>query len=169
MADNRKEKSVLQADLWFCLFLLALLTMFFIAAGGYKPVTRRAPFLVMIPLAAMLLGQLVLILKNLHRVNISQQEQSGLLQINRQAVRRASQILLWLVLLLGMIYVGGHLAGIALFLFLFLRLVCKDPWRTAIYVSVGSVAALYILFERVLMIPLYSGIIYDAVSAWWWS
>lgn len=169
MSDNRKEKSVLQADLWFCLFLLALLAVFFIAAGGYKPVTRRAPLLVMIPLAVMLLGQLVLILKKLKRINISHPEQSGLLQINHQEVRRAFQILLCLMLLLGMIYVGGHLAGIAMFLFLFLRLVCKDPWRTVIYVSAGSVAALYILFERLLMIPLYKGVIYDAVSAWWWS
>ena len=153
----------------FCLFLLVLLAVFFIAAGGYKPVTRRAPLLVMIPLAAMLLGQLVLIVKNLQRVSAAHPEQKGLLQIDRQAIHRAFQILVWLVLLLAMIYVGGHLAGIAVFLFLFLQFVCKDPWRTAILVPAGSVAALHILFERLLMIPLYNGVVYDAVSAWWWS
>ncbi len=131
--------------------------------------TRRAPLIVMIPLAAMLLGQLVLIVKNLHRVSLAHPEQRGLLKINRQAIYRAFQILLWLVLLLGMIYVGGHLAGIAVSLFLFLRFVCNDSWRTAICVSAGLAAGLYILFERLLMIPLYNGAIYDAVSAWWWS
>jgi hypothetical protein len=169
VSNRPKEKSVLQADLWFCLFFLALLAVFFIAAGGYKPVTRRAPLIVMIPLAVMLLGQLVLTVKNLRRVSAAHPEQKSLLQINRQAIHRAFQILLWLVLLLVMIYVGGHLAGIAVFLFLFLRFVCHDPWRTTIYVSAGSVAALYLLFERLLMIPLYTGLIYEAVSAWWWS
>ena len=169
MSNSRKEKSVLQADLWFCIFFLALLAVFFIVAGGYKPVTRRAPLIVMIPLVAMLLWQLVLTVKNLRRVSIAHPKQSGLLKINPQANHRAFQIILWLVLLLGMIYVGGHLAGIAVFLFFFLRFVCHDPWRTALYVSAGSAAGLYVLFERLLMIPLYNGAIYEAVSAWWWS
>ena len=169
VSNKMKDKRVLRAELWFCLFLIMLLGVFFLAASGCNPVSIRAPLIVMIPLGAMLLGQLLIAVKNLRQASDSQSEKEGQQKDNSQATRRAVQIILWLVLLLGMIYLGGHLAGIAVFLFLFLRFVCKDPWRTAIYVGAGTAAGLYLLFERVLMIPLYQGVVYLTFSNWLWA
>ena len=163
------KKINVQADLLFSLLLIVLLVVFFIALTDYKPVTRRAPLVVMIPLAFMVLVETVKIIGKLRTLKRADATQTFLPRLDKKKLGKALQILAWLIVLLIMIYFAGHLGGIILFLFVFLKFVSKEPWKISVGVSAGVTMGLYILFEKILMIPLYRGAIYDAVSAWLWS
>lgn len=166
--SNKKINT--QADFLFSLLLLALLVVFFIALIGYKPVTRRAPLLVMIPLSLMVLGETVRIIRKLKSVRREDSKASFFLpNLDKKMLKKAIQIFIWLIILLAMIYFAGHIGGIALFLFIFLKYVSNEPWKTSMGVSAGVILGLYVLFEKILLIPLHRGAIYDTVSAWLWS
>lgn len=169
MAADDKEKTNVQVDLFFCLLLIALLVVFFVAARGYKPVTRRAPLLVMIPLAMMLVGQFVVLVRRLNRARNKTGENSLLPKIDAKKLRKAAQLLLWMMFLLLMIYFAGHVGGIALFLILFLRFASHERWSLSISLGLGVAAVLYALFEVGLKIVLSPGAIHKYVSAMIWS
>lgn len=158
-----------QTDLLFCVILIFLLAIFFIAVSGYKPVTRRAPLMVMVPLAFMLLGEALKIIQNLRSLKREDTTQTLLPRIEKQKLGKAVQILVWLVILLGMIYFAGHIGGITIFLLIFLKFVSRESWKITIGVSVGVTAGMFFLFEKILRVVLYRGVIYETVSAWLWS
>jgi hypothetical protein len=163
------KKINVQADLLFSLLLIILLVVFFIAMIDYKPVTRRAPLVVMIPLALMVLVETVKIVQKLRVQKRENSTQTFWPRLDRKKLSKALQILAWLIVLLVLIYFAGHLGGIILFLFVFLKFVSKEPWKISVGVSAGVTLGLYVLFEKILMIPLYRGVIYDVVSTWLWS
>ena len=163
------KKINVQADFLFSLFLVALLVVFFIALIGYKPVTRRAPLVVMIPLSLLVLGETIRITQKLRSLKRENSTQTLLPRLDKKELKKALQILAWLIILLVMIYFAGHIGGIILFLFMFLKFVSAEPWKIAVGVSAGVTLGLYVLFEKILLIPLYRGFIYDTVSTWLWS
>ena len=163
------KKINVQADFLFSLFLIALLVVFFIALIGYKPVTRRAPLVVMIPLSLLVLGETVRITQKLRSLRRENSTQTLLPRLDKKELKKALQIIIWLIVLLVMIYFAGHLGGIILFLAMFLKFVSEEPWKISLAVSAGVTMGLYVLFEKILLIPLYRGAIYDTVSTWLWS
>jgi hypothetical protein len=167
-ADD-KEKTNVQVDLFFCLLLIVLLAVFFVASLGYKPVTRRAPLVVMIPLAMMLVGQFVILVRKLKRTRAKTVGNSLLPTIDTKKLWKAAQLLLWMALLMLMIYFGGHAGGVLLFLILFLRFASHERWFLSVSLGLGVTATLYVLFEVVLRIVLYPGAIYEYVTAMIWS
>lgn len=156
-------------DLFFCLLLIVLLVIFFVASLGYKPVTRRAPLIVMIPLAMMLVGQFVVLVRKLKHGGAKTVESFLLPTIDAKKLRKAGELLLWMALLMLMIYLAGHAGGIALFLILFLRFASRERWFLSISLALAVTAALHVLFEVVLKIVLYPGAIHKYVSAMIWS
>lgn len=162
---DTSDKNIL-LDLLFCLFLIAMLVVFFVAVFGYSPLTRRAPMVVMIPLAAMLLGQTVITTKKFNRLKSASPVFSFFPKDLHENFKKGVQVLAWLVFLLLVIYLAGHIAGIALFLLIFLRFVSKESWLLAVSVSTGIPIAMHILFEKFLMIQLYQGFIYIHLSDW---
>jgi hypothetical protein len=167
-ADDQ-EKTNVQVDLFFCLLLIVLLVIFFVASLAYKPVTRRAPLVVMIPLAMMLVGQFVVLVRKFKHAGAKTVENSLLPKIDAKKLRKAVQLLLWMALLMLMIYFAGHAGGILLFLILFLRFASHERWFLSISLGLGVTATLYVLFEVVLRIVLYPGAIYEYVTAMIWS
>jgi len=163
------KKINVRADLLFSLLLIVLLAVFFIALSGYKPVTRRAPLVVMIPLTLMVLGETVRIIHKLRALKQEDPTQNLFPKLDKKKLAKALQIIVWLIALLVLIYFAGHLGGIIIFLLVFLKFVSKEPWKISVGVSAGVTLGLYVLFEKILLIPLYRGAIYDAVSAWMWS
>ena len=123
----------------------------------------------MIPLAIMLLIEALQIIQKLRSLKRVDPTLSLVPKIDRHKLRKASQILVWLIVLLGMIYIGGHIGGIAIFLLIFLKFVSRESWKITIGVSVGLTIGVFFLFEKILGILLYRGIIYEFVSAWLWS
>lgn len=164
MAVDKKEKLNIQADLLFCLFLIGLLAIFFIEAFGYRPVTRRAPLVVMIPLAFMLLGQLLILIKKYRQIRAENPETSLIPKIERESMRKATVLLAWMILLMLMIYVLGQLFAIGLFLVIFLKFTSHESWAISISLGICVTLGLYLLFEVVLKIMLYPGAIYTYLS-----
>jgi hypothetical protein len=169
LAVDDNEKTNVRVDLFFCLFLIVLLVVFFVATLGYKPVTRRAPLIVMIPLAIMLVGQLAVLVNKIKKTRAKTVENSLLPKIDAEKLRKAVQLLLWMMFLLLMIYIAGHVAGILLFLILFLRFASHERWLLSISLGLGVTVALYVLFEVILRIALSPGVIYKYGSASIWS
>ena len=169
MAVDDNEKPNVRSDLLFCLLLVVLLVVFFVAVLGYKPVTRRAPLIVMIPLAVMVVGQAAVLVKKLRQTRAENVESSLLSKIETKKLGKAAQLFLWMVFLMLMIYLAGHACGIALFLILFLKFASHERWLLSISLGLGVSVALYVLFEVALRIILYPGAIYKYVSALVWA
>jgi hypothetical protein len=169
MDVNREEIKKLYFDLLFSIFLILLLVVFFIAAKDYSWASRRAPFVIMIPMVFMVAGQTWSTIAKLRQIRTDTAPGMAILKMDPQDVSKGSQILLWLVLLLVFFYVAGHLGGTTLFLFIFLRFVSRESLRTAVLVAIGVTASVYILFERILLISLYEGWIYFLISDWIYS
>lgn len=164
MAANEKDSPNIQADLLFCLFLMVLLVVLFIAALGYKPVTRHAPMIVMIPLAFMLVGQVIMIGRKLRQMRRERVASSILPHIEREKLWKAGQLLIWMIILMLMIYLVGQVVGIALFLIAFLRFASHERWILSIILGVLVTAGLHVLFEMILRIALYEGVVFKYVS-----
>lgn len=163
MSSKETDKSNVGADLLFCLFLFGLVVIFFIMAIGYKPVTRHAPMVVLIPLAFLLILQIALSIKKLKGIKDS----GGTLfqsKIETKNLLRGSQLFLGMAILIIMIYFCGQLFGIALFLILFLRFFSRERWTLALALGIGVTLGLHLLFEKILGITLYPGAIYKYVS-----
>jgi TctA family transporter len=169
VADEASDKVDVQPDLFFCFLLILLLAVFFVAALGYKPVTRRAPVIVMIPLAVMLVGQAAVLVKKLKQILAENVESSLLPRIEEKKLRKAVVLLLWMMFLMLVIYVAGHVAGILIFLILILRFASHERWLLSISLGLAVTISLYVLFEIILMIPLYPGLIYKYASALIWA
>jgi hypothetical protein len=169
MDVKTKEIRTLYFDLLFCLFLILLLVVFFIAAKDYSWASRRAPFVIMVPMVLMVAGQTWAVIVKLRRLRSAQSTGMATLKLDPRDVTKASQILIWLVLLLVFFYVAGHLGGTALFLFVFLRFVSRESLRTAAFVAIGVTASVYVLFERILLISLYEGWVFYFISDWFYS
>jgi hypothetical protein len=153
-------------DLLFCLFLILLLIVFFIAAKDYSWASRRAPFVIMVPMVFMIAGQIWVTLGKIRRIRADATPGMVRLKLEPSEVSKAWQILIWLLLLLVFFYLAGHLAGTALFLFIFLKFVSRESLRTALFVAAVVTASVYVLFERILMISLYEGWLYMMITGW---
>ena len=164
MAGVDKETSNVQADFLFCLFLIVLLVVFFVAAMGYKPVTRHAPMVVMVPLAVMLAGQIAMLVKKFRHIRHKNEKIALLPRIEREKLLKAAQLLIWMVVLIFLIYLVGQVFGIALFLIAFLRFASRERWVLSIILGITVTAGLHVLFEVILKISLFQGIIFKYVS-----
>ena len=164
MSSKGTDKSNIGADLLFCLFLFVLVVVFFIMALGYKSVTRNAPMVVLIPLGLLLILQIALSIKKLKGFKDSGDTLSLNPKIEKESLWRGIQLFLGMVILMFMIYFFGQLFGIALFLILFLRFFSRERWILALSLGIGVALGLHILFERILMLPLYPGAIYKYLS-----
>jgi hypothetical protein len=169
MDTEKNEIQKYYMDLLFCAFLIVLLGVFFFAATDYSSASRRAPLVVMIPMALMVLGLTWATIAKIRRTKSASTLGTVLKEMDPDALSRGAIILLWLFLLLLFFYFAGHLGGTALFLLIFIRFVSKESTRTAVLVAVGVTIAIYILFERVLMISLNEGWIYHMVTGWLYS
>jgi hypothetical protein len=159
-----REKADFQVDLLFCLLLMVMLGVFFVAILGYKPVSRRAPLVVMIPLAVMLGGQVTALMKGLKQSRAKIIESSFLLILKSEKVKKGVVLLLWMIILMLLMYFAGHVGGIALFLVLFLRLASQERWLLSISLGLGVTVSLYVLFELLLGIPFNPGVIFKYVD-----
>ena len=73
------------------------------------------------------------------------------------------QIIIWTVLLLGLIVIAGHYAGILMFMFLLLKTVSKREATLALAIAASVTLVLFILFEIVFDIELYRGLVYRLI------
>jgi hypothetical protein len=156
--QSGEQKNVM-ADFIFTIILSILLVVFLIDAVGFHPVARRAPMVVMIPLILLIIIQIIRLTRV---VSFSAMIEfiAKIFNGKEENYKKVFQITLWMIVLIASIYVVGHYVGSALFLFVLLRIISREKWSSTLLIMVIVPVILYVLFEYLLGLQLYRGILY---------
>jgi len=137
----------------------------FIAALGYDFVSARTPLCIMVPLLILIGVQFNRTRKAVH-INSVLSDLSQAFKGKNENFNSIAAFIGWMVLLLLLILVAGHYAGIAVFMFVLLRMISKESWKLSILISGGVTIIIYFLFEHGFNIELYRGLLYKLLSGY---
>jgi hypothetical protein len=82
----------------------------------------------------------------------------------RAHFREAFALMFWMFFLLAVIWLAGHFAGMAIFMFVMLRMVAKQKMLMSVGVTAGVTIVLYALFSHVFNIELYRGLLINVIE-----
>lgn len=163
MDKDTKDKSTLE------LFFISLTGIFvlggLIAALGYDLVSARTPLCIMVPLLILIGIQFNRTRKTVHTETVKS-DLSQIAKGQNASFNSVAAFIGWMVLLLLLILVAGHYAGIAAFMFVLLRLISKESTKLSLLISIGVTVIIYLLFEHGFNIELYRGLIYKLWSGY---
>lgn len=158
--SNTAESSPnLAADFVFTIFLGILVVVFFIEASDYAWMSAIAPYIVMVPLLLLLVIHAIKLGRNVSWNAVTQFTKT-LVTVSSEAYRKIGMVILWTVVLIVLMYLTGYYVGSLIYLFVMLRMVARESWSTSVSLMVSIPVALYIVFEMILGLQLYRGIIY---------
>lgn len=158
-------------DTLFTLVLLAFAVVFTVLSLGYSENARLVPLLVLVVMFVLLAA--VLAIQRSDRVAAYFEQQSSSLQDKFDTTEDAAdvetdlptmrvsaiKILVWMVLLLGVIYVAGHIVGIFVFLlFIYWEHGEQSIGRALVY-SLINTLFIYFVFRVGLNARLYDGLL----------
>ena len=148
--------------------LLALVAVVVAMSAGLSPVARWMPLVVGVPTLGLLCLEVVADAARaggMSRVPVVNTR--GLSRIVGGPSRRRSdssddtrrrvegQALVWLALAIAAVLTLGMLAGLPLYLLLYLRLRARQRWTVALGLAGGLLLVMYAGLDRLLRIPLY--------------
>jgi hypothetical protein len=163
MDKDTKDKSTL--ELFFISLTGIAVIGGFIAALGYDFVSARTPLCIMVPLL-ILIGVQFNRARKAVRAETVKSDLSQVFKGQNKGFNSVAAFIGWMALLLLLILVAGHYAGIAAFMFVLLRLISKESWTLSLLISIGVTAIIFFLFEHGFNIELYRGLIYKLVSGY---
>lgn len=152
-----EEKRTL--ELCFILFCGLAVLAALIESLTYDFVAARAPLVVIVPLLILIVLQIRRAWAAARDVDVGADLRSALRGRNKE-FNNVGGLLGWMVVLLVLIYVAGHYAGIAAFMFILLYMVSEEDLVLSISVPVIVTLVTYALFEYLFNIELYRGLIY---------
>ncbi|MEW6670726.1 MAG: tripartite tricarboxylate transporter TctB family protein [Thermodesulfobacteriota bacterium] len=79
---------------------------------------------------------------------------------NPDQYQKELEIFLWLAVAVALILLLGILFGLPLFIFIYLKYRYVQGWKVSLSLPLGALAAMYIIFTKVLTISLYKGIFF---------
>jgi len=157
--DSGEKGTDAALEISFIIFIGVVIVAAFCQALTYDIVSARTPIVVMVPLLGLIGFQIYRSLKATRHAPVG----TDLLQ----AVKGANPVfnkmlgfLGWLLLLLLLIFVAGHYAGIALFMFILMYLVAEEKLVLSLSITIIVTLLIFCLFEYVFSIELYRGLIY---------
>lgn len=157
--NNNTIKINLGADMVFTLILALIVGVFFIDALDFHPVSARAPLIVMVPLVILFIIHLIKLRK---QTNFSEVKEflSTIFKGNNENYKKIVQLTFWMIVFMVFIYAFGYYVSSALFLLILLRFISKEKWRLTLSLMLVVPFVLFLLFEVLLGLELYRGIIY---------
>ncbi len=166
MENNHKEgktgpsRNMAALDLCFILAVGALMTGAFISALTYDFVSARTPIVILIPLLIMIAIQ---IKKSYHAGGFADIAHSfnEMISSRNAEFNGVAGFFGWLLLLLVLIFLVGHYAGMVIFMFMLLHMVAEEKPGFSLTVSVVVTLVIYLLFEQVFGIALSRGLVYQ--------
>jgi hypothetical protein len=173
-ADSRVDVDIeanrTTLELCFVAVVSLIVIAAFISALSYEFVSARTPIVIMVPLIILIGVQFVRAVKASRTVDVSS-VLSAVAKGNSKKFNRAAGFVGWMLLLLALIIVAGHYAGIAILMFILLRLVSKEDMLFSLALSAGVTIVIFLLFELGFDIELHRGAIFriwagDA-GLWW--
>ena len=135
-----------------------------LAALGYELVSARTPLTILVPMLILIGIQFNRVRKNVTAAEL-RSEFRRVVGGQRARFREAFSLISWMFFLLAVIWLVGHFAGMAVFMFLMLRVVAKESLLMSTGVTAGVTIALYGLFAHVFKIELYRGLLRDLIES----
>lgn len=142
------------------IFTVVILTMVFLSLS-YPNIARFGPLLAGIPATALLLFQILY--ENFSGKGKSQKNQNTdqeKVTINHKTVHCYVELGLWIMGLLTMTYLFGIVLTFPVFTFAYLRRY-RHRWLQSILIPIVVFAVIYGLFDRLLGMYLYQGILFE--------
>lgn len=158
-SDQQAISEKVTLELCFMSIVGAILMAAFIRSLSYDIVSARAPIVILVPLL-ILVGVRIHHLWKTSQAGGIKRALSRLASGRNEQYAKAAEFFGWTVLLLAFIYIGGHYAGIAVFMFILMKEVSEEKVVLSVSVTAGVTLALFLLFELGFEIELYRGLIY---------
>ena len=152
-------KGLAALDLCFIAIITLVVSAAFISALTYDFVSARTPLVILAPLLILVGMQFRQSLKTSRGTDIAYYL-SELVKGKNSEFNGVAGFFGWMLMLLALIYVAGHYAGIAVFMFMMLYIVAEEKLVLSLPVSSGVTLIIYFLFEHIFSIELYRGMIY---------
>lgn len=162
---DKKEPKTTTLEVYFISFLWVVVAGAFVAALGYDFISARTPLVVIVPLLLLIAAQFNRSRKG-SSTEILLSDLSYVLKGRNKQFNRVAGLIGLTIMLMLLILVTGHYAGIAAFMFVLLKLVSKESARVSVLTSAGVTASIYFLFEHGFNIELYRGMIYKLLSGY---
>lgn len=150
------DKSTL--ELAFITVIGVLVACAFVAALTYETASAVAPLCVMAPLLILIGLQFRSSLRACRVDRVA----SDLMEVIRGGNRVFNGIAIfigWMTVLVGLIFLAGHYIGIAVFMFVLLRIVSRESMVLSAGVSATVTLLVYVLFEYAFRIEMYRGVL----------
>lgn len=135
-------------------------------ASGLHPMVRFFPLVVCIPILVIIIIQLAASINvRVDAVLNKYFKKESLSQTAKQTSQKRTSfkselfLFIWLMLLYLAFDALGILLSTVLFLFLFLKLVSKQPWKTTIGIILGVSGFIYLIFSALLEMDLFAGLL----------
>ena len=155
--ENESDRSTL--ELCFVVVISLIVVAAFISALGYEFVSARTPIVIMVPLIIFIGVQFIRVVKASRIVDVSS-VLSTVAKGNSKTFNRAAGFIGWMALLLALIIVAGHYVGIAIVMFILLRLISKEEMLFSLALTAGVTIVIFVLFELGFDIELHRGAIF---------
>lgn len=136
----------------------------FFAALGYELVSARTPLTILVPMLILIGIQFNRVRKKVTAAYLHG-EVRRVVSGKRARFREVFALMSWMFFLLAVIWLAGHFAGMAVFMFIMLRMVAKENMLMSIGVTAGVTIAMYGLFAHVFNIELYRGLLINVIES----
>ena len=148
--------------------LLVLVVIVIVMSAGLSPVARWMPLVVALPTLGLLCLETVADAARAGGASrltlVNTRGLSRMVEGSRRRLadapddagqRQEHQALIWLAIAIGMVLALGMLAGLSLYLLLYLRVRARERWTVAIGLAGGLLLVMYAGLDRLLGITLY--------------
>ncbi|MBT6190111.1 MAG: hypothetical protein HOI22_07625 [Tateyamaria sp.] len=153
-----KRGNLYAAEICFLAFIGVIVVAAFLEATSYKIVSSRTPFVIMVPLLALIAihaSRLWRIRSEFH----PGRRIGGALRGVNNALNKIVGFSVWMIGMLVVIAVLGHYAGIFMLCIILMRFLEAESWVLTLAVAAGTVLFIYGVFEIAFNIDLYRGLI----------
>jgi hypothetical protein len=159
MHDEKDESNKITLELYFIVAVGLIVCAAFFSASSYEFVSARTPIVIMVPLIILIGAQFVRAKRASRNVDV-RSVLSTVVKGENKTFNQAAGFIGWMLLLLALIVVAGHYAGIAIVMFVLLRLVSKEQMLFSLALSIGVTVVIFLLFELGFDIELHRGAIF---------
>ncbi len=146
----------MKLDIIFSTIVLIILIVMTVVSIGYPPKARLFPLILIAITEAMVAIHIINEIRG--RIKKHQASEAGQ-GAEKVPLSRYFRAPVWIGCFMIALYLFGHLVGVALFSFLYLK-VHGEKWLTTIGFSLGVMALIYGGFEIALQTQLYEGILF---------
>jgi hypothetical protein len=145
-------------EICFLGFIAFFVLVAFVQALGYKLVSSRTPFVIMVPLGILIVVHALRLWRARSEFHPGARIREALSGMT-PGMNAVLGISAWMLVMVLMILVLGHYAGIFLFCVILMRFLAGEKWLLTILVSAAATFFIFAVFEYAFNIDLYRGLI----------